>query len=601
MTKIVITCNTAAYATSLESSIGSIASVDNKVVTIIFDEAVDAFGITLSDGQVRVDSITVTAEEQCKHTEVTISGTDSTCTATGLTDGKQCSICGVMTVPQTVIAKKDHIAGDWIVDEEATLEKAGLRHKECSVCGNTVETEIIPQLSHTHNYTTNEIEPTCTEKGSITKTCACGDVQTEEIAALGHNKTTHSAKAATCGEVGYNAYETCSRCDYSTKVEIPATGNHSIENGQCSVCGIFEITISFADKTNRTVFTTSQQVWVQNGITVTNNKGESTSNVADYANPARFYKNSQIIVEYSGMTKIVITCGSTSYATTCKNSIGDAASVSGTNVTVTFTEEVNSFEFSATQGQIQVASIKVYSAQEPCKHTNTTTTTVDATCTEAGSITVTCDDCGETVSTTEIPVIDHNYGEGVITAPTCGAAGFTTFTCSECGDTYKEDGDPATGEHTFDENGECTGCDATEGGSTEPAQPTTVTIKIQDYAASKNWENSKQYSAFDLDDVISISASTGGNNGKYYTSGYEWRTYQSDAGQFTITATEGKTIVSVKITYNKSNNGVLTHGGNNITSGTTVTVNANSITFIVGATAGSKGQAKITAIEVTYQ
>ena len=186
---------------------------------------------------------------------------------------------------------------------------------------------------------------------------------------------------------------------------------------------------------------------------------------------------------------------------------------------------------------------------------------------------------------------------------TCGADGYSGDTyCLDC-KIIIEKGviTKATGEHIFDENGECTGCDATEGGSTEPAQPTTVTIKIQDYAASKNWENSKQYSAFDLDDVISISASTGGNNGKYYTSGYEWRTYQSDAGQFTITATEGKTIVSVKITYNKSNNGVLTHGGNNITSGTTVTVNANSITFIVGATAGSKGQAKITAIEVTYQ
>ncbi len=40
-------------------------------------------------------------------------------------------------------------------------------------------------------------------------------------------------------------------------------------------------TISFADKANRTVYTTEQQVWVQNGITVTNDKAESTSNVGD--------------------------------------------------------------------------------------------------------------------------------------------------------------------------------------------------------------------------------------------------------------------------------------------------------------------------------
>lgn len=44
-----------------------------------------------------------------------------------------------------------------------------------------------------------------------------------------------------------------------------------------------------------------------------------------------------------------------------------------------------------------------------CAHANTTTTTVDATCTEAGSITVTCDDCGETISTEEIPALNHDY------------------------------------------------------------------------------------------------------------------------------------------------------------------------------------------------
>ena len=56
-------------------------------------------------------------------------------------------------------------------------------------------------------------------------------------------------------------------------------------------------TISFADKAQRTTFTTSQQVWQQNGITVTNNKAASTNNVADYAKPARFYAGSNLIVE----------------------------------------------------------------------------------------------------------------------------------------------------------------------------------------------------------------------------------------------------------------------------------------------------------------
>ena len=61
-----------------------------------------------------------------------------------------------------------------------------------------------------------------------------------------------------------------------------------------------EATISFADKANRTTYTTSQQVWEQNGIIVTNDKASSTTNVGDYANPGRFYKGSNVKIEAPG-------------------------------------------------------------------------------------------------------------------------------------------------------------------------------------------------------------------------------------------------------------------------------------------------------------
>ena len=55
-------------------------------------------------------------------------------------------------------------------------------------------------------------------------------------------------------------------------------------------------TLTFDDTSKRTSFSTEQQVWTENGITLTNDKSESTSNVADYSAPARFYKNSKIII-----------------------------------------------------------------------------------------------------------------------------------------------------------------------------------------------------------------------------------------------------------------------------------------------------------------
>ena len=70
-----------------------------------------------------------------------------------------------------------------------------------------------------------------------------------------------------------------------------------------------EATISFTDKANRTSYSTSEQVWEQNGIVVTNNKGASTSNVGDYANPGRFYKSSNVTIEAPGeIVSISIDC-----------------------------------------------------------------------------------------------------------------------------------------------------------------------------------------------------------------------------------------------------------------------------------------------------
>ena len=46
-----------------------------------------------------------------------------------------------------------------------------------------------------------------------------------EVKALGHDIVHHDTKSATCVEIGWEAYVTCSRCDYTTYVEKPATGH----------------------------------------------------------------------------------------------------------------------------------------------------------------------------------------------------------------------------------------------------------------------------------------------------------------------------------------------------------------------------------------
>lgn len=119
-------------------------------------------------------------------------------------------------------------------------------------------------------------------------------------------------------------------------------------------------TITFDNKSKRTTFTTSQQVWEENGIVVTNDKASSTNAVADYVKPARFYANSKITVEAPGnIVSIVFDCNSSSYATSLKKSIGNSATASSDKVTVTLTDEMTSFVIAKLSAQVRMDSITV--------------------------------------------------------------------------------------------------------------------------------------------------------------------------------------------------------------------------------------------------
>lgn len=138
---------------------------------------------------------------------------------------------------------------------------------------------------------------------------------------------------------------------------LPIQGGAAEEDTQYT-----EATIDFSDVANRTGYSTTQQVWEQNGITVTNNKGSSTTNIGDFYNPVRFYKNSQLIVACNGMIQIVFAANTTSYASDLNSAItaaGFTSSVSGKIVTVAFDEPVDSFEVTLSTAKVFMDSITV--------------------------------------------------------------------------------------------------------------------------------------------------------------------------------------------------------------------------------------------------
>lgn len=71
--------------------------------------------------------------------------------------------------------------------------------------------------------------PTCTEKGwNAYETCSRCDYTTYVELPAQHDLVQHAAQAPTCTEKGWDAYKTCSRCDYTTYAELPAL-NHDYQ------------------------------------------------------------------------------------------------------------------------------------------------------------------------------------------------------------------------------------------------------------------------------------------------------------------------------------------------------------------------------------
>ena len=126
------------------------------------------------------------------------------------------------------------------------------------------------------------------------------------------------------------------------------------------------------------------------------------------------------------------------------------------------------------------------SSKGACLHTGygTTENTVPATCGEAGRVDTICSNCGEVISTKEIPATgEHTWGNGTVTTePTENEPGVRTFTCAVCGATRTET-IPATGAHDYQftrtvaptctadgyDLYTCSGCGATEKRNSKPA------------------------------------------------------------------------------------------------------------------------------------
>jgi len=158
--------------------------------------------------------------EPMGHIEITIDGRAATCTEEGLTDGKQCFVCKVIVLEQAVIRKAPHTEAE-IPEIKPTCTETGLSAgKKCSVCNTvTVEQSIVPMSAHIE-IDIPEIKASCTKTGlTAGKKCSvCNTVTVEQeiIPLKKHNEITLKAVAPTCTEDGLTSGKKCITCNTVT-------------------------------------------------------------------------------------------------------------------------------------------------------------------------------------------------------------------------------------------------------------------------------------------------------------------------------------------------------------------------------------------------
>ena len=136
-----------------------------------------------------------------EHTEEIIQAIEPTCTETGLTEGKKCSVCDEILLEQTVIDALGHT--EQVLDAvEPTCTETGLTEgKKCSVCDEILlEQTVIEALGHTEEIIP-AIEPTCEETGLTEgKKCSkCSKILIEQT----ELEAQHNCKFNICITCGY--------------------------------------------------------------------------------------------------------------------------------------------------------------------------------------------------------------------------------------------------------------------------------------------------------------------------------------------------------------------------------------------------------------
>ena len=293
--------------------------------------------------------------------------------------------------------------------------------------------------------------PTCTEPGwNAYETCSrCDHTTYAELPALNHDLVRHVAQAPTCTEKGW-AYDTCSRCDYTTYAELPAL-NHDLvyykaKDPTCTEpgCDAYE-TCSRCDYTTyveRPALKHDLRQRVIKAPTCTQmGWAYETCSRCDYFATPLLPALNHDLEQHAAKAPTCTEKGWNAYETCSRCNYNTYAE-----------QPALKHDLVHHDAQAPTCTEIGWDAYKTCSRCDYTTyaelpalnhdlvqhAAKAPTCTEIGwNAYETCSRCDHTTYT-EQPALNHDY-QAVTVEPTCETDGYTVFTCSRCKDSYTAD------------------------------------------------------------------------------------------------------------------------------------------------------------------
>ena len=300
--------------------------------------------------------------------------------------------------------------------------------------------------------------PTCTAIGwdAYDRCIRCGYTTRKELPALNHALVQHEAKAPTCTAIGWDAYETCSRsgCNYTTYQEKAALNHNLVRHvAQAPTCTEKGWAYETCSRSGCNHTTRKELPALNHDLKQYAAKAPTCTEIGwdAYEACSRSGCNYTTYQEKAALKHDLV--HHDAQAATCTEKGWDAYDTCSRCDYTTYAE-LPELKHDLVHHEAQAATCteKGWNAYDTCSRCDHTTyqeipalnhdlvhhDAKAATCTEKGwDAYDTCSRCDYTTYA-ELSALNHDY-QAVTVEPTCETDGYTVFTCSRCKDSYTAD------------------------------------------------------------------------------------------------------------------------------------------------------------------